>query len=157
MRNLSWVFVVALMIVPMTAKAGFVIEGSVGSGFTVKPDCCHRTPTNIMLAPGYGLGEMLRAELGIVGNMADVENSEFDLQLRPMLVIDPPIIPIYGRLVLGIFNLLSDADTEIAYGGALGVSFSLMGLGVFGEVGYIPVGNADTQLLEGRVGAYYAF
>ena len=157
MRKLSWIVAIALMAIPMTAEAGFIIEGSVGSGFLVKPDCCNRTPTNLMLSPGYGFGEMLRAELGIVADLGDIENADPALQLRPMLVFDPPIIPFYGRLIIGLFSPFDSDKREWAYGGALGIGFSLFGLGMFAEAGYIPVGNADTQLFEGRLGGFYAF
>ena len=72
-------------------------------------------PMGIMLIAALlvgGLGEMLRLEVGIVGELSDVKNSEFDLQLRPMLVIDPPkfelkkMAPIRMRAVAGVTTLM---------------------------------------------------
>ena len=145
--------VLAFCAVPLTAQAGFVVEGSVGKGLTVDP--LDDTATNIMIAPGYGLGEILRLELGFAFNLPDV--GDFDLELRPMLVLDPPLFPVYGRLILGVTGLLS--DVVIAYGGALGVGGSLFGIGAFAEVGVLPRSVADTMfwVIEGRLGVYYAF
>ena len=157
MAKLACIMVaLGLFVAPSVAKADFVLEGSVGVPYNVK-EPRGRAPTNVMLAPGWGLGEMLRAELGIVGDLGDVEGAEFDLQIRPMLVIDPPLLPLYGRIIVGVTNLLSDADTEIAYGGALGLGFSLAGLGAFVEAGLVPIGGADVILLEGRAGVYISF
>ena len=153
----STIIVAAIFVVPQAAKAGFLIEGSAGTGIQFKPNLGERVPTMIMLAPGYGIGEMIRAELGIVGALGDVENGKFDLQLRPMLVIDPPIIPIYGRLVVGVFNLLDEETRTFAYGGAVGVGGSVAGLGLFAELGVFPQGNAETIIGEIRAGIMLAF
>ncbi len=147
------VVAMALCLVPMAAQAGFVLEASLGKGLTLDP--VEATPTNIMIAPGYGLGEVLRLELGFVASLPDV--GDFDLELRPMLVLDPPLFPLYARLILGVTSLLN--DPVIAYGGAVGVGGSLFGLGVFGEIGALPRSVAGTfvWVVEGRVGVYYAF
>jgi len=158
MHKLCFAFFAAvLFFAPLSAQAGFVIEGSAGTGIQFKPDLGERVPTMIMLAPGYGLGEMIRAELGIVAELGDVENCEFQLQLRPMLVIDPPLIPVYGRLIVGLFNALDKDERIVAYGGALGVGGSLFGLGVFAEVAVLPLGSADTIIGEVRAGIMIAF
>jgi hypothetical protein len=157
MRHFSWIAVVAIIsALPLSAQAGFIVEGSVGSGYQWKPGT-GRTPSNVMIAPGYGLGELIRAELGLLASLGDVENQKFDLELRPMLVIDPPILPLYGRLVLAVHSLLD--EPELAYGGALGIGFSLLGLGVFAEAGVIPRAEDAVMhwVVEGRAGAYYAF
>ena len=119
-----------------------------------------RIPTNLMIAPGYGFGTFLRAELGLVTAFGDAKNSDFDLELRPMLVIAPPVIPVYGRAVFAVTNLLGDGDTIIAYGGAVGVVFDLMDtVGVFAEAGLLPrsVNDTMTWIVEGRAGVYLAF
>ena len=163
MRHLSkLILVAALFVVPATAQAGFIIEGSLGSGVQVKPTPIGRIPTNIMIAPGYGLGTLLRFELGLMGSLGDVENSKFDLQLRPMIVLSPPLIPLYARLTYAVMNLTDSDRRQQAFGGALGVDFELMDtVGIFAEVGVLPVKPKDVTdfvwLVEGRAGAYFAF
>ncbi len=144
-----------LCLAPAAARADFIFGASLGSGMTVKPELGDRTPTNIMITPGYGLGEMLRLELGILGDLGDVQGYEFDLALRPMLVIDPPVIPLHFRLIAGVSNLLNDAT--FTWGGAIGVGGSLAGLGIFGEVGMLPREDASVMTLEGRAGVFLAF
>ena len=149
--------VCGLWLGPLTANAGAIISGSLGGGAVVKGGGSH--PINIMIAPGYGLGEMIRLELGIVGDVANREGGGFDLGLRPMLVIDPPLIPVFVRVIAGVVNLLGDGpdDPQIVYGGALGIGGSLFGFGMFLEAGILPVGGASKIILEGRAGAYIAF
>ena len=158
MRHFSWMIVaVSLIAAPLTANAGFVVEASIGKGLTLNPEVTG-TDLNIMIAPGYGIGEMLRLELGVVTALGDV-SSDFDLEFRPMLVIDPPLFPLYGRLVVGVVNVANEADVAFAFGGALGMSVSLGGAGIFGEAGVLPRSVADQFLwvLEFRAGVYYAF
>ena len=160
---------------PRSASAGFVLEGSVGSGAQLSPSV-ERTPVNVMLAPGWGFAGLLKLELGLLGNLGDVQNSKFDLELRPMVVISPPFVPLYLRATFAVQNLI-DGPTTYAYGGALGFSFGLFGAGVFVEAGVLPrsvkvdavtnvpvVGTAVNAtrdevrwFAEGRVGAFYEF
>lgn len=158
MRQLKWAIATAVILaVPMTANAGFVLEGSLGKGYVVSPDLASGFgDTQIMIAPGYGLGEMLRLELGFNFPLGDV--GSFDLQLRPMIVLDPPLLPIYVRGVVAVSNLIAEGDINYAIGGAGGVSFSLAGIGIFGEVGVIPffAGDVTVWTIEGRIGVYYA-
>lgn len=156
----SVLFAAIIFAIPLSAQAGFILEGSLGSGYLVKPEEAKgRIPTNIMLAPGYGLGEWLRAELGLLAALGDVEDSDFDVELRPMLVVAPPLFPLYARAIFAVTNLASDLDTGVAYGGALGISFSLLGLGAFAEAGVVPhrTSGETYTIIEGRLGAYYAF
>ena len=156
MRQLKWaIATAAVLAVPMTANAGFVLEGSLGTGYQVS-DPTGRTPTQVMIAPGYGLGEIIRLELGFNFPLGDV--GDFDLQLRPMLVLDPPLIPFYVRAVGAVSNLIAEGDTAYAIGGAAGVGVSLAGVGIFGEVGAIPFFVNDLTLwqVEFRAGIYYA-
>jgi hypothetical protein len=150
---------------PSAAHAGVVLELSVGSGARIDPEPVERIATNIMLAGGFSFAGMLKLELGLVGNLGDVQNSEFDISLRPMLVVSPPVIPFYLRGIFAV-NGMVDGPTEIAYGAALGLSFGLFGLGVFLEAGYLPTdvnvdqGDGTTKkqrvkLVEGRLGAYW--
>jgi len=160
---------------PRVASAGFLLEGSVGSGGQLSPST-ERTPVNVMLAPGWGFAGMLKLELGLIGGLSDVQNSKFDLELRPMVVISPPLFPLYLRVIFAVQNLINGPATY-AYGGALGLSFSLFGAGLFVEAGALPrnvtidavtnvpvVGTAAHAtrqefrwFAEGRVGAFYEF
>jgi hypothetical protein len=160
---------------PRDASAGFLLEGSVGSGAQLSPSV-ERTPVNVMLAPGWGFAGLLKLELGLLGNLGDVQNSKFDLELRPMVVVSPPLVPLYLRAIFAVQNLI-DGPTTYAYGGALGLSFSLFGAGLFVEAGVLPrnvkvdvvtnvpvVGTAAHAtrdefrwFAEGRLGAFYEF
>jgi hypothetical protein len=160
MRKLLAVFAFALAVsAASSAEAGFVLEGSVGKGIQINPEPRDFQPTNIMVAPGYSLLGLLRLQLGVVADLPDVKNSDFDLQLRPMIGIYPPILPIYGRAIFAVTNLLD--DPTIGIGGAIGFKLGLpvIGLGVFAEAGVIPVfvESKTTTLLEGRLGAFWDF
>jgi hypothetical protein len=104
-------------------------------------------------------------QLGIVGDFADTSGSKTDLELRPMVTIVPPLLPIYGRAIFAIANLAGSggAKREFAYGVAGGVRFGLGPIGVFGEVGVLPrsrdfaSGSKFVWIIEGRAGAYLEF
>jgi hypothetical protein len=70
-----------------------------------------------------------------------------------MLVVSPPIIPLYARLIVGYDNLFN-GDRHFEYGGAVGVSVSFTAIGVFAEVGYVPQNTTGgfQHFVEGRVG-----
>ncbi|MBI3178530.1 MAG: hypothetical protein HYZ27_02645 [Deltaproteobacteria bacterium] len=157
MRHLlAALLLAAAVAAPLPAAAGGIIEFSAGTGYMVS-EPKGRTPTTVMVAPGYGLGEVLRLELGILAALGDVEGGTFDMEVRPMLVLDPPLIPVYGRLIAGVN--LKEEPRQVVYGGAIGVSASLGGIGIFGEGAYVPrrVEGQTFHLLELRVGVYYAF
>ncbi len=139
------------------ASAGLVLEGSLGKGVMVKPST-KAMQTNVMLAPGYEF-LWIRASLGIVGDLPDVQDSKFNLQLRPMITVAPPLLPIYGRVVVAIQNLGRSGDKTIAYGPVLGFSLSLAGIGVFAEAGLLPqkIGSETAWVVEGRAGVSYKF
>jgi len=113
-----------------------------------------------MDAPGYEFLGILRAQLGVVGALGDVKNSKFDLQLRPMLGIYPPILPLYARAIFAYENLLNK-PRHVAVGGAVGIKIGLpfIGLGVFAEGACIPrfVDSKTETVVEGRLGAYWVF
>ncbi len=154
----------ALLAGPVAARAGAVLEFSAGSGFRWDPSPTERTPTNLMLAGGYSFAHMLKLELGVVGNLSDVKGSKFDVDLRPMLVVSPPLFPLYLRGIFAVTNL-ANGPQKIQYGGALGFSFGLLGIGGFLEAGIVPrvveittpTGKTDKtyRLAEGRVGVYW--
>jgi hypothetical protein len=77
----------------VAAHAAWVLEGSAGQGYHVNEPRGWE-PTNIMLAPGYEFLGLLRAQLGLVGDLGNVQNRQFDLELRPMIGVYPPIIPL---------------------------------------------------------------
>lgn len=155
----------ALFLGPAAAHAGTVIEVSAGSGFRFDPSPVERIPTNLMIAPGFSFAGMLKLELGVVGNLGDVKGSKFDLDLRPMLVVSPPLFPVYARGIFAVTNL-ANGPRKVQYGGALGVSFGALGFGAFVEAGLVPrvvevtdaAGSKSDKtywLAEGRLGAYW--
>lgn len=148
----------AVYVLPSAAQAGWVVEASVGRGMQVEPSVDDDLgPTNLLVAPGYGLGEVLRAEVGFVIDLPE-ENVGTNLRLRPMLVIDPPILPLYGRLIVGVANLLEN-ERAFEFGGAVGIGGSIGGIGLYAEVGALPQAIAGDfiWIAEGRAGAYLAF
>jgi hypothetical protein len=148
----------ALLLAPLSARAGLVFEGSAGSGLTLSPHAGDRIPTNLMLAGGYGF-PVVRFELGVVGNLADVSHSKFDLDLRPMVVVKPPLFPLYARVIAGVSGLV-EGPAAFTYGGALGVRLGL-GVGAFAEAGALAkrmkvnAKNEDVWFAEGRLGIYW--
>ena len=156
MHKLAFAAALALFCVPTTSRASFIIEASLGDGLATKPEIA-RTATNIMIAPGVGLGEWLRVELGILASLADAQNKDFNMDIRPMVVVSPPLFPLYLRGIFAFTNLFNDSRST-SYGGALGTSFSLLGLGIFAELGVLPIKNPPGGVvIEGRAGAYFAF
>lgn len=157
MRHLAkLILAFALAAVPAVAHADFILEGSAGSGYQVSPSVdTNRQPINLMLAGGWGFGEWIRGEVGVLAEIPDSDKYDFDLQVRPMLVIDPPIIPIYGRLIVGVADLLDDA--HFAFGGMVGLGGSIGGIGLFAEAGMVPkvIDSDFNWILEGRAGLYY--
>jgi hypothetical protein len=165
MRKLSLVLGLALVIVaPASARAGFIVEGSLGKGVSVKPQV-KAQETSVMVSPGVTLLSMLRLQLGLLAELPDVEGSNFDLELRPMVTVKPPLLPIHGRLVFAFTDLLNSDERTVAYGVAFGFSFSLVGLGVFAEAGILPRSIEDRAtmrdrlwwVVEGRAGVSLAF
>jgi hypothetical protein len=139
------------------AKAGIIVEGSVGKGAKLGPSPVKAEQTNIMIAPGVTF-PFLRLELGFAWDTPDLKDSKSNLELRPMVVIAPPILPLYGRVVFAVTNLI-EGKTTVAYGGALGLSFGLGPIGIFAEAGLLPRSRASqiNWVVEGRLGAYLEF
>lgn len=155
----SALIALALLAAPAAARAGTVFELSAGSGFRWDPSPTERIPTNVMLAAGYSI-PMLKLELGALANLADVEHSEFDLELRPMLVVKPPLFPVYARGFVGVSGLV-EKPTAVTYGAALGCRLGALGVGAFAEAGAlrrrveIAGHDEDTWVAEGRLGIYW--
>jgi len=148
-----------LILAPLSARAGLVFEGSAGSGLTLSPHSGDRIPTNVMLTGGYSF-PIVKLELGVVGNLADVEHSKFDLDLRPMLVVKPPLLPVYARAIVGVSGLV-EGPSSFNYGGALGLRIGALGVGAFVEAGALSKRikvndkNKDAWYAEGRLGIYW--
>jgi hypothetical protein len=148
--------VLCLLAAAPAARAGLIVEGSVGKGGSVSPST-HAEPTNFMLAPGLTL-PFVRLELGLVWDLPDVQPKKHNLELRPMLVIDPPLFPLYGRVIFAVTNLV-DGKTTIAYGAALGLSIGVGPIGLFAEAGLLPRSRESRifWVVEGRLGAFLKF
>jgi len=172
MRKLTLgLLAVALLAMPAAASAGGLhLELSVGSGVTAGVGTTERIPTTIGAAVGYGFTDMLKLQVGAFAGLGDVKASvsdngagKFDVDLRGMVVVAPPVIPFYLRGIAGISDLV-DGKKKVTYGGALGLGFGLFGLGAFAEAGamqrtytiVLPGGTTaskDGWQVEGRVGA----
>jgi hypothetical protein len=163
------------VLLPAIAKANWSVEASVGEGAQVtSPQAWERL--NLMVTPSYALPlpvlSWVRLQLGIVADLAvagQSGNKATNLELRPMIAIVPPVLPVYGRAIFAVTNLIerNGEKREIAYGAALGTSVGLGPIGVFAEIGVLPgrrhyVSGANTPstyawVIEGRAGAYYKF
>jgi hypothetical protein len=180
MRTLQLATVlIAMLLAPAAVRAGLVLDASVGKGYqTSSPKGWGQS--NLMLAPGFAPStpvlSMFQLQLGIVVDFSDKSGSKTDMELRPMLTVAPPVVPLYGRLILVFNNLLGRTDQrELAYGAALGARVGIPsiaiipGFGVFAEVAALPrshdygtESNGGTVsktfwVVEGRVGAYLKF
>jgi hypothetical protein len=149
--------VICLLAIAPAARAGLIVEGSVGKGAKLSPSPTQAEQTNVMIAPGITF-PFLRLELGFAWDLPDIKNSKSDLELRPMLVIAPPLLPLYGRAVFAVTNLVH-GKTTIAWGAALGLSIGLGPIGVFAEAGILPRSRLSqiNWVLEGRLGASVGF
>jgi hypothetical protein len=145
------------------AHAGVIVEGSVGKGVKLGPSPVEAEQTNVMIAPGVTFLSLLRLELGFAWDVPDVRQpgeptKKGNLELRPMVVVAPPILPLYGRAVFAFTNL-AEGKSSFAWGAAGGVKIGVGPLGVFAEVGLIPRSRFShiNWVGEGRLGAYVAF
>jgi hypothetical protein len=151
----------------------------VGEGYQVtKPR--DWTRLNLMVTPSYSLPipvlSWVRFQLGIVGDLpvaGQEGSSATNLELRPMIAVVPRLIPIYGRAIFAVTNLIErkGEKREISYGAAVGTSIGLGPIGVFGEIGVLPgkrhfpggtlaAPTFDSKyawVVEARAGAYYKF
>jgi hypothetical protein len=157
MRKLLVASALALSLAAPASARAMGLELSLGKGTAVSPDV-KAQPLNLMAAPGISF-VVVRLQLGLVADLPDVSNSKFDIGLRPMLTISPPILPLYGRLIFAFNNLINSDRRTIAYGGALGLSFGLAGVGVFAEAGVLPrtKNSVTSWVVEGRLGLSLGF
>jgi hypothetical protein len=175
----------ALFMLPASARAGFILEGSLGKGYQAAPTPRGWEQLNLEISPGYAPSlpvlSWVHLQLGIVADFADKSGSSTNLELRPMVSVVPAFIPIYGRLIFSMSNLFerNGSKREFAYGAAVGVRVGLPGIsfvpamGIFAEAGVIPrkrdFGSLDATtgavkvesklawVIEGRAGVYINF
>ncbi len=158
MRKLGLaILVVALWAAPRAASAGPLLEASLGLGWWVSPPGTveSRQPLNVMVAPGYGiLNDLIKLQVGVAGSgIGDVSNDVFRLQIRPMVTVSPPLFPLYVRGILAFMDVTHSNSSQTAYGLAAGLGFSLVGFGIFAEVGALTFSSGGQQwLVEGRAG-----
>ncbi len=174
-----------IFLIPAAARAGFLVDASLGQGYQASPTPRDWERLNLEIAPGYAPSlpvlSMFRLQLGIVTDFGNKAGTKTDMELRPMLSFVPPIFPLYGRVILVVNNLLEEGGTkrDIQYGAAVGARIGLPSIGiipsmgVFAEVGALPgkrdfpvvdttTGATSTSsktawVVEGRVGAYLDF
>ncbi len=160
MRKLGLaVLAVALWAAPRPASAGWLVEGSLGFPWQTSPSSL-RQQTNIMVAPGYSFAmDIVAVQLGVLANLANVDGSSFNWSLRPMVMVQPPVVPLFGRVILDVANLGtksaplgSSTVTTFGFGG--GFSFGVAMARILAEVDYLPrsIGGTSTTVIEGRVG-----
>jgi len=164
-----------MILIPAAARAGFVVDASLGKGYQASPTPRGWDQLNLEIAPGYKPSlpvlSMFRLQLGIVTDFADKSGTSTNMELRPMLSFVPPVFPLYGRAILEVSNLLgrNGAKREIAYGGAVGARIGtpsigfVPAMGIFAEVGALPrsrdfgTGSKVAWIVEGRAGAFLEF
>lgn len=157
-------FLVAAFLVAAAPVAGRALdpslELSVGSGGTWVNDDAERVPTSIMLTGGVGVVPMLKLQLGVLTRPDDSHGRDADIDLRPMVMFNPPLLPFHVRAILSIPTVI-DGTTQLDAGGALGVRLGLLGVSVFAEAGYLtriseldstPTFPGHDWIVEGRVG-----
>lgn len=129
------------------------VELSLGSGRQFNDGVDNnRVPTNVMVALGYGGLPIIEPQIGIVGDLGDVENQDFDLQFRPQVKLSLPVIPVYGRVILSVVNIFGDGDPELYYGGGLGIEIPAPLVSPFVEVAYLPTSIEGATVFEARLG-----
>ncbi|MEK6606868.1 MAG: hypothetical protein AABZ30_04330 [Myxococcota bacterium] len=142
---------------PLPAHAdGLTLSMTAGTGWQASSPG-GRIQTNVMVAPGFEiLGPLLRFDAGFVADLPDIEASRFDVQVRPSLVIELPVLPIYGRVSAGVADLLH-GPVSVAFGPSIGVRMGVGGVSLLAEVGYIPmVRSGDFEsVIEARAGVAF--
>ena len=123
---------------PALAAGEIVVEASLGQGLQLSPrPAGAATTTSLMVAPGYGFHPAVRLSLGLAAVVDALDAGAFDLEIRPMLTLTPPSLPIYVRLVAAIVQLIRGPVT-VAFGGAVGAQGRLDDLGLFAELALLP-------------------
>ena len=119
---------------------------------------------NLMVSVGYEPLRLVRMELGVVGSVENGQpkfnaGTELGWEFRPMVVISPPLVPLYGRVSFAGIDVFSQERRRWAYGLAAGTEICLGPVAVFGEVGALPrrFDNNFIWVLEARAGALLRF
>ncbi|MEO1481113.1 MAG: hypothetical protein AAFU77_03325 [Myxococcota bacterium] len=141
-----------ILVLPTLAQAQS-FELSLGTGLKIQDDLDNeRLPTNIMATIGFAGLPIIEPQLGIVGDLGDVENSDFDLQLRPQVKVSVPVIPVYAKVIFSVVNLIGDEETEVYYGGGLGFELPFPLASPFVEAAYLPTSVDGLNVFEARLG-----
>ncbi|MEM6533052.1 MAG: hypothetical protein AAF654_10530 [Myxococcota bacterium] len=141
-----------ILALPAMAQAQS-FELSLGTGIQIRDNLDNeRLPTNIMATVGYAGLPIIEPQLGIVGDLGDVENSDFDLQLRPQVKVSVPVLPVYAKVIVSVVNLIGDDDTELYYGGGLGLELPFPLASPFLEAAYLPTSAEGLNVFEARIG-----
>ncbi len=159
-KVVTGILAAALLSAPLAARADWLFEGSAGQGWEVKPEKA-RQAANLMLTAGWQFAGIVSAELGAVATLANVKESKFDVQLRPMVELTLPLLPVYAKGIFAVTGLV-DTPVKASVGAALGTRFGLMGVSIFLEAGAIPLKVEATTptgkvtetrwIAEGRLG-----
>ena len=145
-----------LLSLPSGARASVHLSASLGQGFELSPQQ-RAHASNILITPGWSPIDLLRLELGVLTGLENARNARGDgvaLEFRPMLLVSPPLIPVYGRVIFALVDPTEGDRRTLAYGLAAGLGGSVAGLGLFFEAGVLPrVLQAQLRwVLEGRAG-----
>jgi hypothetical protein len=148
-----------LALAPMSARAEFTLAASVGKAFQLAPSV-RGEPTTLMVSPGWGFADMLRVEVGLALAFPDLAGplpSPFDIQIRPTVVVAPPLFPLYLRVFAVVDRLIN--GVRLLPGAALGVAFGVSKIHIFIEAGALPRFNGSSVdfLLEPRAGVLWNF
>jgi hypothetical protein len=134
----------------------WTVSTSLGYGYEFHP--LHGTQAeNLMVTGGLGfVRDYVRAELGVLGAYGALRTHgprNVKLELRPMIRITPPLIPLYARVVFAGLSPF-DRTRAIGFGGAIGTSIPIWRLSLFGEVGFLPryVQQRFHYIAEARAG-----
>lgn len=143
---------------PVTAHALPSLELSVGTDGAYDGNDFSRDPTSVMLAPGIRALPMFTLQLGLLTRPDEERGRDVDLDLRPMILFNPPLVPFHLRAIASVPTVF-DGTKQIDVGGAVGTRFGLFGVSLFLEGGYLtrvvkyqddPYGHE--WMVEGRVG-----
>src|SRR5512137_2677138 len=130
-----------MTLVPAAARAGFILEASAGKGYQVSPTPRGWEQLNLNIAPGWAPSlpvlSMFHLQLGIVTDIADNSGSKTTLELRPTLSLIPPILPLYGRVMVVIGDVLGryEGKREYPFGGAVGARIGIPGITILPAIG----------------------
>lgn len=134
----------------------WTLSGSAGYGYEFHPR--HGTQaTNVMLTGGLGfVRDYVRLELGVLGAYGALrahDREHINLELRPMVRLTPPLIPLYAKVIFAGLHPF-DHSRAIGFGWALGTYIPLGRLAPFAEVGFLPrlVDRQFHWIVEGRAG-----